>query len=322
VKKKIICVSPNTNIERTWVVPGLHLGGVFHVQQEVLLASGKGINVARGVHLLGQTAMCMGFIAGHIGRLIDDLAQREGLECDWTWVQGESREAFALVDPQAGGGDATLISGQGPQITAADWQRLASTVLEQSRWADLVCFSGSFPPGSPLEAFTQLILRLRDTGKTVWIDCSRDVLQAALEGRPNGIKINSHEAGDLVGFTVSNLETAVRVATRLREQGIEQVVLTMGVQGAIMVDGASAWRVSAAELPGVLSTVGSGDAFLAGLLVGLSKGEDLPAALRSAAAAGGANVLTLGGGNFTPQDFEQAYRSVHLRRIDGSPAYE
>lgn len=310
----ILCVSPNTNIERTWSVPGFRLGGVFRVREEIALASGKGINVARGIHTLGKESMGMGFVAGHGGRLFAALAEREGIQSVWTWVEGEERETVAVVDPESTG-DATLISNPGPQVGPEAWQRLKADVMRQAVGANLVCFSGSLPPDSPLPAFTELIQSLQAREKLVWVDCQGGPLQAALQARPAGVKVNAHEASEITGLPVGDTASAYRAALALCELGAGQAIVTLGRAGAVLVAEGSAWQAAPPFLAEFRSSVGSGDAFLAGWLASLEDGLPPELAFRSATAAGAANTLSLGGGRFTLDAYHLALEQVVIRRL-------
>ncbi|MEN4043064.1 MAG: hexose kinase [Anaerolineaceae bacterium] len=313
----IICVSPNINIERTWTIPNLRLGGVFRAAQEIVRPSGKGINTAYAVHLLGEDVLGMGFAAGHTGRLFQEMFEADGLKGHWTWVAGEIRAAVTLYDPNSSN-DVTLLSGLGMQVDAQDWARFSQDILEHSAPAKLVSFSGSLPPGTPLEAFSAVIRRLRVAGKSVWVDCSGPALEAALRAQPAGVKINAVEAAELVGETIDDHRAACRVAKQLQQHGIESVVVTLGKQGAVLASGAEYWWANAPAIERAISSAGSGDAFLAGLLVGLERGQPRPESLRIAAAAGGANTRSLGAACFSLADFQNALLTVSVRRIDFS----
>jgi len=311
----ILCVSPNTNIERTWSIPGLHLGGVFHTQDEVTLASGKAVNTARAIQTLGGQALAVGFTAGHSGRLFAELAEGEGLHGEWIWVAGESRLALALADPQAPESDATLISGRGPQATSADWQRLSEAVLRQAEQASLVCFAGSFPPSSDLAIFANLVRRLQAVPRRVWIDLSGAALRAGVSARPSGVKVNAVEASEQTGLPVSGQESARQAAAVLRQQGAGWAAVTLGRHGAVLDCGDIAWAASSPQLGGLRSSVGSGDAFLGGLLVGLEQGRPAHEALRMAAAAGAANALDLGGCRFNLADYQRALELIEVQQL-------
>jgi tagatose 6-phosphate kinase len=306
----IVCVSPNLNIERTWVIPNFQIGGVFRAKHEIVRPSGKGINVAYAVHQLGEEVLGMGFAAGHTGQLFVEMFERDGLKGCWTWVKGEIRGGVTLYDPESDS-DATLLSGPGMTVDEQDWERFSDDLLAQADAARLVSFSGSLPPGTPPASFTAAIRRLRGAGKQVWVDCSDWALMAALDAPPSGLKINAAEAGELQGAVIVNRQDALQAALAFQQRGIDRVVVTMGQQGAVLVSGAEHWYVNAPAVDHPISSVGSGDSFLGGLLVGLQRGLDEPECLRMAAAAGGANTQTLGAACFTIENYQKALAAVH-----------
>ena len=314
--KAILCISPTTNVESTWVIPGLHLGGVFRCEQVTHIASGKGINVCRAIGRIKGQALGMGFVAGQIGRFFAELAKQEGLRGVWIWVEGESRQALVLNDPQANG-DATLLSGPGPRVDEEDWARLEAEALRQAEQSDYVCLSGSLPPGSPLDSFTHLISRLMQGGKQVWVDASDTVLEAALGANPTGVKVNAREAEALTGIVVNDVSSGRIALEHLLDRGAANVVITLGSDGALLGSADGCWYATAPKIPRFVSSVGSGDAFSAGLLVGLSRKLSIPECLRMASAAGGANVLKLGGGQFEFDDYDALIPTVEVSLLHG-----
>ncbi len=317
--RRLLCVNPNVSIDRTLVVPGFRHGAVWRAQRVLAVCGGKGLNVARVAQRLGRRAMCCGFLAGPTGRVAAALAEREGLAAHWTWVEGDSRTCVMIVDTDGGGdgggdgGEATVINEPGPPVTAAGWQHLAGDVTEQAAHAGTVCLCGSLPPGVPAGGFAGLIRDLGMAGVPVWVDTSGAALAEAADSAPAGLKVNAAEVGHLLGRPVPDEPRgAAQVASALRRRGPDTphtVVVTLGAAGAVLVDGAGAWAVRPPAITAV-SAVGSGDAFLAGLVGGLLDGLATPEALRHAAACGAANALQVGGGQVEPADVARLERAT------------
>jgi 1-phosphofructokinase family hexose kinase len=307
----ILCLNPNPALEHTWLVPGFlaetsgPAGFVAHVQESLVLAGGKGANAARGILRLGEAALACGALGGHTGRWLADLAQAEGIPARWVWIQGETRHAWALIDPEVPGREVALLSGDGPTLAADDWVRFIDDADQAVKAAGLACIAGSLPPGVPPDGLGTLIKQLHARGAAVWLDSSGTGLAQALEGelagRPDGLKINAAEAAYLTGTAIPDAGTAFSAAQALGASGLREVVITLGAGGAVMLGPQGAWWVGAPVVPGAVSTVGSGDAFLAGLLVGRARRLPVPEMLRLAAACGGANTLLPGGGRFDPE---------------------
>jgi 1-phosphofructokinase family hexose kinase len=309
----ILCVTPNPAIDRTLVVRNFAQGGVFRPQEYMAAAGGKGINVARAVQKLGGAAMCAGFLGGFAGQAIASLVEQENLSAQWTWLEGrETRTCVILVDPDTT--LTTVVNEPGPTVTSADWLQFQGDLQQIIKDVSMVDFSGSLPPGSPIEAFSALVTELIASDKQVWVDTSGQALEAISHVRGINIKVNDVEAAALVNETIDTAADVALVGRRLCDQTGAAVVITRGSQGAVLVDQTGAWQATLPDI-NIKSGVGSGDSFLAGLLVGISNGETLSTALTMAAAAGTANALSIGGGQFTRLEFEQLLTQIQITSL-------
>jgi 1-phosphofructokinase family hexose kinase len=305
----IICITPNPAVDRTLILPYLIPGEVHRAEKVIIAAGGKGLNVARSIRTLGGEPLCMGFLGGHAGHLLADLAHNEGLSSSWTWVNAETRHCVILISPH---GDATVINEPGAPITPSDWQRLQNDVSQAVSQATLVCLSGSLPPDSSPDDFHQLLEMLVQRGKQVWVDTSGAALDAALAQPGICIKVNAEEISKSLGFEVKDETSAGRALTILGERGIVACVITLGAGGAFLGTKEERWQAQGPPVR-VVSTVGSGDSFLGGLVSALARGSGWDGALRDAVAAGTANTLSAGGGRFTAREFQDIRRQIQIR---------
>jgi fructose-1-phosphate kinase PfkB-like protein len=249
------------------------------------------LNVARAIHTLGSTPLCMGFAGGHSGRLLADLAQKDGLPSAWTWTDVETRTCTILVSQE---GDATVINEPGPHLTAVDWERLQQDVRARGSQARFAM--------------------LASEGKQVWVDTSGAVLRSALEQSNLSIKVNAVELGEAVGFDATDEDLAQRALELLRTFQLRALVITLGSSGALLTTPEGSWHAEGPRVR-VVSTVGSGDAFLGGLVTALDGGKSPPDALREAVAVGTANVLSPGGGVFLLEEFQEIRGQVRVYAI-------
>ncbi len=308
----ILCITPNTALDRTLVVPNFSAGAVYRVQRVVLLAGGKGLNVARALKIFGTQTICAGFIAGQSGQLFADLAVQDGLEGVWTRVDGETRTCVSIADPNSG--ETTVLNEQGSPVTADDWDHLQRDVLELAAKPQYVCITGSLPRDSLLENYIDLIRVLQSKGHKVWVDTSGAALRAAITALPTGIKINHLEAAEVLESDIPDVQAAAHAARTIQSMGIESVIITMGKAGAVFADKTGIYHAVSPQIEAV-STVGSGDVFCAGLLNALSRGAVHAEALRQAVTAGAANTLTIGAGYFEMSDFERLLQQTSIVRL-------
>lgn len=305
----ILCVTPNPAIDRTLHVSALRAGEVHRADAVLAAAGGKGLNVARTILALGGEPLCMGLIGGHAGNLLAELAGREGLSAEWTRMKNETRTCVILVED---GSDATVINERGAEVSAAECEAFVQDVWKQSERVQLVCVSGSLPPGFSAHLFQSLLLGLVERKKSVWVDTSGAALSAALNVNGINLKVNRSELSEVLGVDISNAEQAQRVSEQLREKGVASVVVTLGKEGAILTMDRSAWLAKSPEIK-IVSSVGSSDAFLGGLVYALEAGNPPEVALRYGVAAGAANALQFGGGKVQKEKIERLFEKSTLQ---------
>jgi 1-phosphofructokinase family hexose kinase len=307
----LLTVTSNPAVDRTLHVPRLVAGAVHRAAEVGLTAGGKGLNVTRAARGLGLEVLATGPLAGHSGRLVAELAAREGLAADWHWLDsGETRASLLLTHEH---GDATVINEPGPRIEPAAWRRFAAHVLALAGRARAVALSSSMPPGVPPRAPGELARALATDGRAVYLDTSGAALAAALE-EPGGlcVKVNRAELAEALGLELPEPSAIVEAARLVLGRGAELVVVTLGAAGAIGVETQGAWH-AAAPAVAVQSSVGSGDSLLAGLVLERLSGRSLPEALAFGVACGSANATTRHPGSFEHGLAQELIREVPVR---------
>lgn len=308
----IVTATPNVALDRTLLVRGYAIGGTHRASDVLLVAGGKGPNVARVARALGAQALALGLVGGVTGRLFAEMAAKEGLPTEFVWIAGETRNTITVVDPDAP--SSTLINEPGPLVAAAEWEAFAALVRSRAVGADLVTFNGSLPRGVPAEALADLARALGEVGVRLAIDTSGEALQLSLSASPWLVKVNGEEAGEALGCSVRTWQDARAAAREMRRRGAQMVILTLGAEGAIVSSPEGDW-LAVPPTVRALCPVGSGDALLAGWAVGLLRGEPLDEALRLGVAVAAANALTLGAGYFRRDDLDRLLPQVQVRRL-------
>ncbi|MEY2819679.1 MAG: hypothetical protein RL275_3142 [Chloroflexota bacterium] len=295
----ILCVTPNPAIDRTFYVNSLRLGEVHRADKVLAAAGGKGLNVARTIRALGGKSICMGLIGGHTGDLLSDLAKQEGLSAQWTWAIKETRTCVIFVEE---GRDATVVNERGANVSAGECETFLRDVWYQAEKSQLVCVSGSLPPGFSIDNFRLLLSVLVERKKSVWVDTSGAALKTALGVRGVNIKVNAAELGEALEVQIATPEQAINAGSILLKRGVAMAAVTLGKDGAVLFSENGAWMARPPQIK-LVSSVGSGDAFLGGLVFALDAGNPPEVALRYGVAAGTANALNFDGGKVNQQEF-------------------
>ncbi len=302
----ILSVIAKPAVDKTAIIPNFRLGEIHRPQELIVLPGGKGLNVARAARTLGADVFACLLLAGHAGEWMMEALARERIPAAAAFSPGETRSALSVIDPV--NGRVTEIYENGPAVTPAAWQGFEDLVVDHAAGAGWVCLSGSLPEGAPADGYARMMARF--SGKSVLLDMYGPGTPEALACGPLVVKINQAEAAQTTSLPVGSPSQALDAAHRLCQMGAQSAVVTLGRVGAVGVDftgQAFGWK---APPVAAVSAVGSGDAFLAGIAVGLQRGLSLPDCARLGAAAGAANALTPGAGRFQRSDAERLYNEI------------
>jgi fructose-1-phosphate kinase PfkB-like protein len=228
---------------------------------------------------------------------VNDELEALGIPTSAVWGGGETRSALSVLSEATG--QLTEFYESGPPVDDATWRGFETAVGRQARGVGWVVISGSLPDGTPGRAVSGLVAAARSAGAAVAIDVAGAHLADGLDGRPALVKVNAEEAGAVLKRSIDGEVDALAAAFELRSRAgaSATAIVTMGSLGAVMVDGdGTAWR-GRLHQTGPYS-VGCGDAFLAGLLHGVSTGERWEAAFAVALGAAAANAEVPGAGTF------------------------
>jgi len=287
----IITLTLNPAVDQTVWVPHLEVAAVNRARQAHLDPAGKGVNVSRMAHRLGWPTIAFGFLAGEVGEIVRQALAAEGVAQQFIPIAGQTRINVTVVDDSSHA--ATSIFCPGPAVEPDHLQQLDAVLQFWLQAGRVLVLAGSLPPGIPEDAYARYIRLAHAQGIRTILDASGEHLRLGVEARPYAIKPNVAEAEELLGRRLPDLDAVVAGAQELAARGIAVVVISMGAQGAICVEGGRVWRATPPEVERQ-STVGSGDSFVAGLAVALARGEGVEAGLRLGTAAGAATAATPG----------------------------
>ena len=306
MRADILVAGPNLAIDRTLSTAELRPGGADTVVDEaVVTAGGKGVNVARAVGALGLRATLVGLLPGTFGRAVAAMLADEGIDVIGVPVAGELRFASIILER---GGRATVLNEPGPELSEDDW--LAYEAATTGAIADhgIVVCSGSLPPAARSDAYALVVAAARERDRPVVVDAGGEVLLAALGERPDVVCPNLAEAEGALNGAGAEAVTApsdardrsAAVAAELVRRGARAAIVTAASAGVAVADRRGPEWIAAPAVS-VANPMGAGDALAAGLAVALAQGRDLRSAARLAVAAGSASVEHPRAGRLDPR---------------------
>ncbi|PTW44487.1 1-phosphofructokinase [Rhodovulum kholense] len=279
---RIAAVSLNSAVDQTVRVPRFAVDAVNRVEASRVDAGGKGINVASFLAHLGHEVTVTGFLGRENAALFERHFAQTGIGDACLRLDGATRTNVKIVDPVLDQVTDLNFPGisAGPEALEGVGRALGALLEAGLDW---VALCGSLPEGLPPETYAGLIRQAREKGARVALDTSGAPLAAALSAGPDIIKPNIAELGALLGRPLAGRDEAVAAAREIVAGGVGLVAVSMGAEGAVLVTrDASLCAVP----PGieVASTVGAGDAMVAGLIHAATRGLDLAETARLATA--------------------------------------
>lgn len=255
---------------------------------------GGGINVSRAIRNLGGMAIALYAAGGPTGQAYRQLLEDEGVTARAIRVAGSTRESFTVDETETGRQFRFVL--QGPELAGSEWRAVLAALAEELPSGGYVVASGSLPPGVPDDFYARIARLARERGARTIVDSSGAALRAALDEGVYLVAPSRRELAELVGTALEDLDAQIAAAQQLIAEGrSELVALTLGGAGAVLVTADAVLRLPAAQVT-VRSTVGAGDAFLAGLVLRLAQDRAVSDAFRTAAAAGAATAALPGTG--------------------------
>ncbi len=302
----IVTVTLNAALDRTLTVPNFQAGFRHRASESLTLPGGKGVNIARALKSLGQPVIATGLAGGKTGiRIVEDLTA-EGILNDFVRIRGESRTSTAIIDPTSN--TQTEVNEYGPVVTARELHAFMEKFTYIAKGADVVIVAGSLPRKVKDSFYKEIIGALSATDALTVLDTAGEPLRMAIKAKPGLVSPNVFEAEALVGHEFSEDEDSLHAAATLSRMGATSAIITH-TSGcyAYLADGEGGQKTYKVTIPPLdpISTVGSGDAFLAGFVSARLSGKSDIECLRYAVACGAASTQKYGAGVFDVHDMKR-----------------
>ena len=312
----ILTVTLNAAIDRTVAVPNFRLGHRHRAVESRTVAGGKGINVARALNRLGRPVIATGFAGGPTGMRMIEQLRDEAVLTDFTQIAGETRVNMAVIDPTSG--EQTEINERGPAVSPEEVEAFVARLRYLAEGAEICVIAGSLPPGAGGDLYARLVKELADRDVIVVLDAEGEAMLAGLRAGVAIVTPNEREAEELVGQEFADRRDLAHGLSELLRLGAGEAAITRpdGCVAAIGQGSERRFVEVRTEPLDTVSTVGSGDAFLAGYVA--ARYEDRPAdeCLAYGVACGAQSTQHFGAGMVDLNQVERLLGEVHVQDLE------
>jgi 1-phosphofructokinase family hexose kinase len=312
----ILTVTLNAAIDRTVAVPNFRLGHRHRAVESRTVAGGKGINVARALKLLGRPVIAAGFAGGPTGNRLLEQLRTEAVLTDFTRIAAETRINLAVIDPTSG--EQTEINERGPAVSAEEVKTFVTRLGYLADGAKLCVLAGTLPPGAGDDLYARLVKDLSERGVPVVLDAEGEAMLAGLRAGASIVTPNEREAEELVGQEFADRDDLVQGLAELVRLGAGEAAITRpdGCVAAVGEGSERRFLEVRTEPLDPVSTVGSGDAFLAGYVAARYDGRPTDECLAYGVACGAESTQHFGAGSVDRNQVERLLGEVHVQDLE------
>lgn len=309
----VITVTLNPAMDKTLIVDNFRAGVVNRASSLRYDIGGKGINVSKVLKNLGIESVSTGFLGGIWEKTFEKELQERNIAFDFVHVNGNTRTNTKIVDNV--NMTFTDVNEPGPEISKEELQNLIDRFSKLCSSGDIVVLSGGVSSSVPKDIYKTMTETAKKKGAFVILDADGILLAEGLEGLPNAIKPNEHELGKLLGVDSSDRTQLIKGALKLRDKGIDRLMISLGSEGAVYIAEGAVYFAEALKVM-VKGTVGAGDSMVAGLIYGLTNKLTAEDTLKFATACGAASVELDGTEACTLEQVQSLFDKVKIVKVE------
>jgi 1-phosphofructokinase len=309
----ITTLTLNPCIDRTITIAGFKYGGLNRVVHTRSDFSGKGINVSIAVRQLGGQTEVLGF--NYLGSqdFVQTSLKQNDIKYQFINIDGTLRTNIKIFDDESH--VMTEFNESGYPVCSEAIPELCRLVYDRIKESSLMVFNGSVPSGVPKEIYRTLIETVKKSGVKTVLDADGELFLEGLKAGPYFIKPNLYEFETAFKMKVQKKQDIVEIARKLiAAQGVGIVCVTMGKDGAVIVNKDQAWFASGSNIE-VRGVQGAGDSLVAGICMAIEQRMEIPEMLRYGVAAANASLIREGTLLCTAEDFQKMLPQVSIEKI-------
>lgn len=309
---KCITLTLNPAFDKHCFVKELMLGHEHLAESDSFDAGGKGVNISRALTVNGIESNAVVVLGKENKEAFCAALESSNMKYAAITIEGKVRENLTIHTLS---GIETRISFKGFNTDDALLDEVYSIIENDLSSDAILTFTGSAPVGISMAAINSFLKKASDKGCKVVIDSkSFKTLEEIVALKPWLIKPNCEEISEYIGKNISDYNEILEVAQKLHNDGIENVMISLGSKGAMLVCDDGAYIGTPPDVK-VKSTIGAGDSSIAGFISAVMMNESIENALKTSMAYGTAACMQEGTNPPLPKDVAEAFEKVIIRKL-------
>ena len=284
----IYTITFNPALDYISQVENFEIGKINRTQTEKILPGGKGLNVSTVLRNLGIESTALGFIAGFTGEELKRGIEQRGIKTDFINVE----KGLTRINVKISSKEETALNGNGPEITDENIKELLKKI-ENIKSENTVILAGNIPKCINNNIYEIICKKLEQNKVRFIVDATKELLMNVLKYKPFLIKPNKEELEETFKEKIETKEEIIEHAKKLQKLGAQNVLISLGGEGAILVTSENKEYFINAPKGKVLNTVGAGDSMVAGFVAGYEKSGDYQYAFKVGVATGSASAFSM-----------------------------
>jgi 1-phosphofructokinase family hexose kinase len=284
-------VTLNPAVDKLLFVDQFEKTVTARIERQADALGGKGVHISINLALMDIESAAFGILFGKTGRIIEDALTDMGVLVRFVWGAEDGRESrtnYVIIEADK---TSTIVADRGVTLSGAEVRDILEKLREHTANGDMLALSGDASNVDDPFIYNRVMEALSDRKARVFIDASGEALKRAVEAAPFLVKPNRDELETLTGEKIVTEADVVRGIHALARRGIENIAVSLGGEGSVVLFGDALWRAAPPKVP-VENTVGCGDCFLSGLIAGFYHGWGAERTLRYATAASAATAAS------------------------------
>ena len=268
----------------------LEEGELNKVNTSYTLAGGKGINVSKVLKNFGIESVALGFCGGFTGEYIKSDLNKYGIKDNFISLAENTRINVKIKTEKK----ETEIMGKSPKILQENIDQMLSIIDNNIQDNDVLVLSGSVPSSVKEDIYKDIIQKTKSKNNVkVILDSRENAFKIAVKENVFLTKPNRKELSEYFGRDIKTVYDIITYARQLVEDGSENVIVSLGKDGSALVTKEGSYIGNAPE-GNLISSVGAGDAMVAGIVYGISQNLSILDSYKYAVASGTSTAFSEG----------------------------